>query len=141
MPRTKQKVGITASAFDLLHAGHVLMLQEAKIVCDYLIACLHTDPTIDRPSKNKPIQTLRERYIQLDAIKYVDEIIMYDTEQELLQIIADVMPDIRIIGEDYKGKDFTGKQFCEDNNIRIFYNSREHSWSTTELRKRVASAQ
>lgn len=139
MSKTKLRVGLTASAFDLLHAGHILMLEEAKTVCDYLIACLHSDPTIDRPEKNKPIQSLDERYIQLSAVKYVDEIRIYDTEKDLLEIIADVMPDIRIIGEDYRYKDFTGKQFCEDNNIKIFYNSREHTWSTTELRERVAN--
>lgn len=137
MPRTKQRVGITASAFDLLHAGHVLMLQEAKLVCDYLIACLHADPSIERPSKNSPIQALEERYIQLDGIKYVDEIRVYSTEEDLLKILDEVRPDIRIIGEDYRGRDFTGKQFCEENNIKIHYNERSHSWSTSELRQRI----
>lgn len=138
MPRTKQRIGITASAFDLLHAGHILMLEEARSVCDYLIACLHSDPSTERSTKNKPIQSLEERYIQLTAVKYIDEIIVYDTEQGLLDIISDVMPDIRIIGEEYRDKDFTGKQFCLDNKIKIFYNSRDHNWSTTELRKRIA---
>jgi glycerol-3-phosphate cytidylyltransferase len=139
MSRTKQTVGITFSAFDLLHAGHVLMLQEARLVCDYLIACLHIDPSIERPNKNRPIQSVEERYIQLEAIKYVDEIRMYSNEEDILKILDEVRPDYRIIGEDYKGKDFTGKQFCEENNIKIFYNSRNHGFSSSELRERIAN--
>lgn len=133
------KIGITFSTFDLLHAGHILMLEEAKSNCDYLIACLQTDPTIDRPdSKNKPAQSIVERKIQLTAVRYVDEVIVYQTEQDLLDILSVVPINIRFIGEEYKDKDFTGKQYCIDNGIEIFYNSRRHRFSTTELRKRAA---
>jgi glycerol-3-phosphate cytidylyltransferase len=132
------KTGITFSTFDLLHAGHILMLKEAKDNCDFLIACLQTDPTIDRPnSKNKPAQTIIERKIQLSAVRYVDEIIIYETEQDLLDILTIANPNIRFVGEEYKDKDFTGKQHCIDNGIEIFYNSRKHRFSTTELRKRA----
>jgi len=134
------KIGITFSTFDLLHAGHILMLQEARENCDYLIACLQTDPTIDRPdTKNKPAQSIIERKIQLSAVRYVDEVIIYDTEQDLLDILC-IIPKlkIRFVGEEYKDKDFTGKQYCIDNGIELYYNSRRHSFSTTELRKRAA---
>lgn len=133
------KIGITFSTFDLLHAGHIIMLEEAKSNCDYLVACLQTDPTIDRPdSKNKPAQSIVERKIQLSAVRYVDEVIVYQTEQDLLDILSVVPINIRFIGEEYKDKDFTGKQYCIDNGIEIFYNSRRHRFSTTELRKRAA---
>jgi glycerol-3-phosphate cytidylyltransferase len=134
------KIGITFSTFDLLHAGHVLMLEEARENCDYLIACLQTDPTIDRPdSKNKPAQSIIERKIQLSAVRYVDEIIIYETEQDLLDILS-IVPKlkIRFVGEEYKDRDFTGKQYCIDNGIQIYYNSRRHRFSTTELRNRAA---
>ena len=127
------KVGFTCSTFDLFHSGHIVMLQEAKEQCDYLIVGLLTDPTIDRPdNKNKPIQSLFERYVQLSACKYVDEIIPFNTEQEIIDIILTIKPDIRICGEEYKGKDHTGVGLCP-----IFYNTRKHSFSTTNLRKRV----
>lgn len=126
-------VGFTCSCFDLFHAGHVLMLKEAKSVCDYLIVGLQTDPTIDRPSKNKPIQSIYERYIQLSACKYVDEIIVYDTEESLLDLLTSNTIHVRVIGEEYRDKDFTGKDLKYD----IMYNSRKHSFSTTSLRARI----
>lgn len=133
------KIGITFSTFDLLHAGHIIMLEEAKSNCDYLVACLQTDPTIDRPdSKNKPAQSIVERKIQLSAVRYVDEVLIYETEQDLLDILSIVPINIRFVGEEYKDKDFTGKQYCIDNGIELFYNSRRHRFSTTELRKRAA---
>jgi len=133
----KKKTGITASAFDLLHAGHILMLQEAKTVCDHLVVALQTDPTIDRPSKNKPIQTIEERFVQLSGCKYVDDIITYNTEAELEAIFRNLDVDVRIIGEEYKDKEFTAKDICIERGIEIYYNSRKHSYSTTELRKRI----
>jgi glycerol-3-phosphate cytidylyltransferase len=133
-------VGFTCSTFDLLHAGHILMLAEAKSICDYLIVALQMDPSIDRPeSKNKPVQSIVERYVQLSAVKFVDEIIVYQTEKDLEDMLMFLPITIRIIGEEYKDKDFTGKQICEDRGIKIFYNQRKHSFSTTELRKRVAN--
>lgn len=131
------KVGITCSCFDLFHAGHVKMLEEAKTKCDFLIVALQTDPTIDRPKKNKPIQSLVERFIQLDACKYVDKIVTYQTEYELEEIFLSYNLDVRIIGEEYRIKDFTAKEICRERNIEIFYNTRDHNFSTTELRKRV----
>lgn len=129
--------GITFSTFDLLHAGHIAMLKESKSVCDYLICGLHVDPQIERPQKNKPIQNLVERYIQLNAVKYVDEIIPYCLEDELKDILLTFPINIRIIGADYKGKDFTGKDICRDKGIKIYYNKRDHRFSSTELRERV----
>lgn len=131
------KVGITFGAFDLLHAGHCLMLQEAKSQCDYLIVGLQTDPTIDRATKNKPVQSLVERYIQLKAISVVDEIIPYQTEAELLEIIKAIPIDVRIIGSDYLDKDFTGKAEADQLGIETYYNRRDHAFSTTDLRLRV----
>lgn len=131
------RVGITFGAFDLLHAGHCLMLQEAKSQCDYLIVGLQTDPTIDRPHKNKPVQSLVERYIQLKAISVVDEIIPYQTEAELLEIIKAIPIDVRIIGADYLNKDFTGKDLADELGIETYYNRRDHAFSTTDLRLRV----
>ena len=127
------RVGITFGAFDLLHAGHCLMLQEAKSQCDYLIVGLQTDPTIDRPQKNKPVQSLVERYIQLKAISVVDEIIPYQTEAELLEIIKAIPIDVRIIGADYLNKDFTGKDLADELGIETYYNRRDHAFSTTDL--------
>ena len=129
------KVGITASCFDLFHAGHVLMLQEAKDHCDYLIVALQTDPTIDRPEKNKPIQSVYERFVQVSACHYVDEIIPYSTEEDLLNLLSAQMTriDVRIIGEEYKDKDFTGKYL----DMEIYYNKRRHNYSSTDLRKRI----
>lgn len=133
----KQKVGITFGCFDLLHAGHCLMLQEAKAQCDYLIVGLQTDPTIDRPSKNKPVQSLVERYVQLKAIYVVDEIIPYQTEAELLEIIKAIPINVRIIGSDYLNMDFTGKAEADQLGIETYYNRRDHAFSTTNLRLRV----
>lgn len=132
----KIKVGFTASAFDLLHAGHILMLKEAKAQCDYLIVGLQVDPTIDRPNKNKPVQSITERYIQLAAVTYVDEIIVYSTEDDLLQVLKSYPIDVRIIGEDYKGKQFTGHDLGLHD---IYYNSRKHDYSSSNLRKRIES--
>lgn len=125
--------GFTASAFDLLHSGHVAMLEEARNQCDYLIVGLHTDPTLDRPSKNKPVQTTYERFMQLKACKFVDEIIPYDREEDLINMLQVVKPDIRFIGEDYIGKPFTGYELP----IKLIYTSRRHNFSTTNLRNRI----
>lgn len=133
----KTKVGITCSTFDLFHAGHVKMLEEAKTQCDWLIIALQTDPTIDRPEKNKPIQSIVERYIQVEACKYVDQIVPYATEQDLKDIFASFDLDVRIIGGEYKGKNFTAKDICAERGIEIFYNDRDHGFSSSELRKRV----
>ena len=129
------RVGITASCFDLFHAGHVLMLQEAKEQCDRLVVALQTDPTIDRPEKNKPVQSVFERWVQLEGCKYVDQIIPYSTEEDLLNLLSSQMTriDVRIIGEEYKDKEFTGKYL----DMEIYYNSRRHDFSTTNLRKKI----
>ena len=128
------KVGFTCSCFDLLHAGHILMLKDAKQQCDKLIVGLQTDPTLDRPEKNKPIQSYDERYIQLEAVKYVDEIIKYETEEELYQLLKVLMPDVRILGSDYEdGRYFTG----DDLNIPIYFHKRDHNYSSTNLRKNI----
>ena len=133
-------VGFTCSTFDLLHAGHILMLAEAKSICDYLIVGLQIDPSIDRPNvKNKPVQSIVERFVQLSAVKFVDEIIVYQTEKDLEDMLMFLPITIRIIGEEYKDKEFTGKQICEQRSIQIYYNQRKHSFSTTELRNRVAT--
>lgn len=129
----KYKIGFTASCFDLLHSGHITMLQEAKSVCEYLIVGLQIDPSIDRPEKNKPIQTLMERQIQLNAVKYIDEVICYSTEYELLHLLSALPIDVRIIGEEYSGKKFTGYDFP----INVYFNKRHHNWSTTRLRKLI----
>lgn len=134
------KIGFTAGAFDLLHAGHVLMLEEAKSQCDYLLVGLQNDPTIDRPEKNKPVQSFEERRIQLAAVRFVDEVIEYDTEEDLLEILQTTEINVRIVGADYIGKDFTGKQLCEVSGIEVYYNDRSHSYSSTELRNRVKAA-
>ena len=130
-------IGFTCSTFDLLHAGHVVMLEEAKRHCDYLIVGLQTDPTIDRPEKNAPIQSIVERQIQLSAIKYVDEIVIYNTEADLEDLLLALPINVKVMGEEYKGKDFTGKQICKDRGIKLIYNGRDHSFSSTSLRKRV----
>lgn len=129
--------GITFSSFDLFHSGHVAMLKEARANCDYLIVGLQTDPTIDRPEKNKPIQSVFERYVQLEGCKYIDEIIPYATEQDLIDILLTYDINKRYIGEEYRTKDFTGKQICVDKSIEIYYNKRQHSFSTSGLRKRI----
>ena len=129
--------GITFSSFDLFHSGHVAMLKEARANCDYMIVGLQTDPTLDRPEKNKPIQSVFERYVQLEGCKYIDEIIPYESEKDLTDIFLTYGIDVRFIGEEYKDKDFTAKQICVDKNIKIHYNKRQHSFSTTNLRKRI----
>tara|TARA_B100000927_G_scaffold290868_1_gene290896 strand:- start:1655 stop:2128 length:474 start_codon:yes stop_codon:yes gene_type:complete len=133
------KIGITCSTFDLLHAGHVVMLEEAKRHCDYLIAALQVDPTLDRQSKNKPIQSVVERQIQLSAVRFVDEIVVYNTEKELDDIFLTLPINVRILGEEYKNKDFTAKKICYRRKIDIIYNKRDHSFSSTDLRKRTKS--
>ena len=131
------KVGFTASSFDLLHAGHVQMLREAKEQCDYLIVGLQIDPSKDRPEKNAPIQTVVERYTQLKAVSYINEIIPYDTEQDLEDILTMYHIDVRIIGEEYKEKTFTGRAICASREIDIYFNKRDHRFSSSDLRKRV----
>jgi glycerol-3-phosphate cytidylyltransferase len=132
------KVGITFSTFDLLHAGHVAMLREAKSKCDYLIVGLQSDPTIDRPdTKNSPIQTMFERYLQLKAVEYVDEVVPYQTERDLEDILETLPINIRILGEEYRDKDFTGKDICRKRGIELYFNKRDHRFSTSDLRKRV----
>jgi len=134
------KVGITFSAFDLFHSGHVAMLKEARANCDYLMVGLQTDPTIDRPEKNKPIQSVFERYVQLEGCKYIDEIIPYSTETEVIDILLTYKIDVRFIGEEYKDQLFTGKQLCVDKGIELYYNKRQHSFSTSGLRQRIEQA-
>jgi glycerol-3-phosphate cytidylyltransferase len=136
------RIGITFSTFDLLHAGHIAMLAEAKNHCDYLIAGLQTDPTIDRPdTKNKPVQSIVERQIQLSAVRYVDEVVIYQTEQDLVDLLLTLPLDCRIIGVEYENKDFTGRRECVNRGIELIFNQRDHSFSSSSLRKRVAEAQ
>ena len=135
------KVGITFSTFDLLHAGHVKMLEEAKRQCDFLIVGLQLDPSLDRPEKNSPSQTIIERYIQLKGCKHIDEIIPYVSEQDLEDILRSFKIDIRIIGEEYKDKIFTGKDYCIENGIEIYYNKRDHRFSSSGLRRQVKVAE
>ena len=137
MESSKKIVGLTCSTFDLLHSGHVMMLREAKSRCDYLIVCLQTDPSIDRPEKNKPVQTIVERYVQLAAVKYVDEIVVYQTEQDLQDILEMFPIDVRILGEEYRDKDFTGREICKKRGIQLHFNKRDHRFSSSGLRKRV----
>ena len=136
----KEVVGFTASTFDLLHAGHIAMLREAKTQCDYLICAIQVDPSVDREEKNKPVQTLVERYIQLSAVKYVDEIIPYVTEQDLEDILAMYQIDLRILGDEYRDKDFTGKDICRKRDIDLYFNKRDHRFSSSDLRYRVKNA-
>jgi glycerol-3-phosphate cytidylyltransferase len=133
--------GFTCSSFDLFHAGHVVMLEEAKRQCDYLIVGIQADPTLDRASKNKPVQSIIERQIQVKACKYVDEVVIYTTEKELEDILKTLPIDIRILGEEYLDKEFTGKEICLKRGIRFHYNKRDHSFSSTDLRKRVFEAE
>ena len=134
------KIGFNCSSFDLFHAGHVTMLKMEKELCDYMKVALQVDPSIDRPeNKNKPVQSIVERYVQLSAVKFVDEIIVYQNEKDLEDLLMFLPITIRIIGEEYRDKNFTGKEICEQRGIRIFYNDRKHSFSTTELRKRISS--
>ena len=129
------KKGFTCSCFDLLHAGHILMLKDSKEQCDYLIVGLQTDPTIDRPEKNKPIQSFEERKIQLEAVKYVDEIFIYETEEDLYKKLLEISPDVRILGSDYIDKPFTG----DDLDIPIYFHDRKHNYSSTNLRGSIVS--
>jgi glycerol-3-phosphate cytidylyltransferase len=131
------KVGFTCSTFDLLHAGHVQMLREAKDQCDYLICGLQVDPSVDRKEKNSPIQTIVERYTQLKAVSYVDEIIPYGTEKDLEDILTMYHIDVRILGEEYRDGKFTGRAICAKRGIELYFNKREHRFSTSDLRKRV----
>lgn len=137
MYKENATIGITFSTFDLLHAGHVRMLEDAKRICDYLIVGLQTDPTLDRPEKNKPTQSVVERYIQLKGCKFVDEIIPYATEQDLEDILKSFPIDVRILGDEYKNKNFTGRGYCEDKGIELHYNKRDHRFSSSNLRKVV----
>ena len=130
-----KKIGFTCSCFDLLHAGHILMLKDSKDQCDYLIVGLQTDPTIDRPEKNKPIQSFEERKIQLEAVKYVDEIFIYETEEDLYKKLLEISPDVRILGSDYIDKPFTG----DDLDIPIYFHERKHNYSSTNLRGSIVS--
>ena len=131
------RVGFTCSTFDLLHAGHVIMLREAKEQCDYLICGLQIDPSVDRKEKNAPVQTVVERYTQLKAVGYVDEIIPYATERDLEDLLSMYPIDVRILGEEYKNKTFTGRSICLKRGIDLYYNKREHRFSTSDLRRRV----
>jgi glycerol-3-phosphate cytidylyltransferase len=137
-----KKIGITFSTFDMLHAGHVAMLSEARNHCDYLICGLQTDPTIDRPdTKNKPIQSIVERQIQLAACRYVDEVVVYQTEQDLIDLLLILPLDIRILGEEYNDTNFTGRAEGQSRQIQVIFNRRDHSFSSSSLRKRVAEAE
>lgn len=137
-----KKIGITFSTFDMLHAGHVAMLSEARNHCDYLICGLQTDPTIDRPdTKNKPVQSIVERQIQLAACRYVDEVVVYATEQDLIDLLLILPVDVRILGIEYENKDFSGRNECYDRGIEIVFNGRDHSFSSSSLRKRVVAAE
>jgi glycerol-3-phosphate cytidylyltransferase len=131
-------VGFTCSAFDLLHAGHVQMLRDAKDQCDYLICGLQVDPTLDRPEKNQPIQTVVERYTQLKALRYVDEIIPYSTESDLEDILQMYHINVRILGEEYRDGNFTGRAICNSRDIDLYFNKRDHRFSTSDLRERVS---
>jgi len=135
------RIGFTASQFDMLHAGHVAMLSEAKNHCDYLIAGLQNNASWDRPEKNAPIQSIVERQIQLASTRYVDEIVVYNTEKDLEDILLTLPIDVRILGIEYEDKDFTGKDICNKRNIRLIFNSRDHSFSSSSLRKRVVEAE
>jgi glycerol-3-phosphate cytidylyltransferase len=137
-----KRIGITFSTFDMLHAGHIAMLSEAKNHCDYLIAGLQTDPTIDRPdTKNHPVQSVVERQIQLAACSYVDEVVVYQTEQDLIDLLLILPLDVRILGVEYEQKDFTGRGECFDRGIELVFNRRDHSFSSSSLRKRVVVAE
>ena len=131
------KIGFTCGAFDLLHTGHALMLKEARAQCDHLIVAVQSDPSLDRPEKNSPIQSYEERTIMVKAIRWVDEVRFYDTESDLYALLEEIKPDVRIVGIDWQGKQFTG---CELP-IKIYFNSRDHGWSTSDLRDRVYRAE
>lgn len=135
------RVGFTCSAFDLLHAGHIVMLKEAKTKCDYLIVGLQNDPTLDRESKNKPIQSIVERQIQLKGCRYVDEVWVYNSERDLEDLLLTLPINVRILGVEYENQEFTGREICHKRNIDLYFNSRDHSFSSTLLRKRVSAAE
>jgi len=136
------KIGFTCSTFDLFHAGHIIMLKEARTQCDYLIVGLQTDPTIDRPdTKNTPVQSIFERYEQLKACRYVDEILVYATEKDLIDILLSYPIDVRILGDEYENREFTGRAQCVSRGIKFYFNKREHTFSTTELRQRVVDTE
>jgi len=135
------KIGITFSQFDLLHAGHIAMLSQAKNHCDYLIAALQNNAQWDRPEKNEPIQSIVERQISLSAVRFVDEIVVYNTEKDLEDILLTLPIDVRILGVEYREKEFTGKDICAKRNIELVFNGRDHSFSSSSLRKRVVEAQ
>ena len=137
----KRKIGFTASQFDLLHSGHIAMLAEAKTYCDYLIVGLQNNASLDRPEKNAPIQSIIERQIQVAAVCYVDEIIVYNGEKDLEELLTILPIDVRILGEEYRTKHFTGLEICFHKGITIVYNSRGHEFSSTQLRKRVVTAE
>jgi glycerol-3-phosphate cytidylyltransferase len=137
-----KKIGITFSTFDMLHAGHIAMLAEARNHCDYLICGLQTDPTIDRPdTKNRPVQSIVERQIQLAACRYVDEVVVYQTEQDLIDLLLILPLDVRVLGVEYEHKEYTGKRECHQRSIEIVFNGRDHSFSSSSLRKRVAESE
>ena len=131
------RIGITFSTFDLLHAGHIKMLEDAKKQCDFLIVGLQNDPSIDRVEKNKPVQTIVERYIQLKGCRFVDEIVPYNTEQDLEDILKSFLIHVRIVGNEYENKDFTGRTYCEETGISLYFNKRDHRFSTTSLRNEL----
>ena len=137
-----KRIGITFSTFDMLHAGHIAMLSEAKNHCDYLIAGLQTDPTIDRPdTKNHPVQSIVERQIQLAACRYVDEVVVYQTEQDLIDLLLILPVDVRILGVEYEHQNFTGREEGALRGIELVFNDRDHSFSSSSLRRRVAKAE
>jgi glycerol-3-phosphate cytidylyltransferase len=136
-----KRIGITCSTFDLFHAGHVVMLEEAKRQCDYLIAAIQSDPTVDRETKNKPVQSIIERQIQVSSCKHVDEIIVYTTEKELEDILMALPIDVRILGEEYRDTEFTGKEICMKRGIELYFNKRDHFFSSSDLRTRVYDAE
>jgi glycerol-3-phosphate cytidylyltransferase len=136
--RQRTEIGLVTSSFDLLHAGHIMMLREAKSQCDYLIAAIQTDPSIDRPdTKNKPIQSIVERYVQLSAVKYIDEIVCYTTEEDLVDVLEMFPITVRIMGEEYRDQDYTGREVSKQRDIRIYFNDRDHRFSSTDLRRRI----
>ena len=137
MSELPTKVGFTCGAFDLMHAGHMVMLEDARSICDKLVVAIQSDPSIDRPFKNRPVQSFDERIIMVDGCKYVDEIILYHTEDDLLKILKELSPDVRILGSDYRNKTFTGQELP----IRIYYHERSHNWSSSGLRERVYYAE
>jgi glycerol-3-phosphate cytidylyltransferase len=132
------RIGFQCSSFDLFNAGHVTMLRQEKELCDYLKVALQVDPSVDRPGlKNKPVESLYERFVKLQGCRYVDEILVYETEDDLLNLIKTQTMHIRFLSEEYKYRDFTGKQYCLDNNIELYYHKRQHTYSSTDLRRRT----